>query len=169
MKHISPLKMARIKSGYSVQDAARFLSIHKTTLQRYERGDCPVPQNLLPAISKLYHISPSSLFGLSETEYLFKKGFYIFYWQPPRASPHPEILSYMEAFSPAQQSKIINTVGFLLISVTPIICRSLQFFQSQVLSWRRLPVRRQYPAAQTVPERWMQTRFRRTESGSPEQ
>ena len=99
--------MARIKSGYSVQDAARFLSIHKTTLQRYERGDCPVPQNLLPAISKLYHISPSSLFGLSETEYLFKKGFYIFYWQPSRASPHPEILSYMEAFSPAQEENLL--------------------------------------------------------------
>ena len=99
MNFLHPIKRARLATGISLEDAAFFLSVHKTTLQRYERGELPIPRKLLPDLTRLYRIPAEELFHFQNMDFCIKCGFYIFHWQPSRASPHPELLSYLEALS----------------------------------------------------------------------
>ena len=107
MKRISPLKQARLDAGLSLKEASFFLSVHPTTLLRYEKGECPIPQGLFPALSKLYQIPPASLCRFTETDYLLKSGFYMFYWQPDRSISQAPLISYLEALSPPQEQMLL--------------------------------------------------------------
>ena len=52
-----------------------------------------------PDLTRLYRIPAEELFHFQNMDFCIKCGFYIFHWQPSRASPHPELLSYLEALS----------------------------------------------------------------------
>lgn len=61
---LTDLRIARLKAGYeSAERAAKALGIHRETLYAYERGEQPIPSDVLLRMSALYNTSTDSLLG----------------------------------------------------------------------------------------------------------
>ena len=88
------LRRAREAKGITLQEAADRLSLHKSTLHRYESSEIQqIPPDKLEQLTSLYDTSASSLMNLPESwSQIHRQGFYIrMLPYASHASPHKEI------------------------------------------------------------------------------
>lgn len=63
------LKEARLRTGYTLEEAARLAQVHKTTLHRYEKGEIQkIPLPKIRLLAGIYGTDLGSLLGFSEPE-----------------------------------------------------------------------------------------------------
>lgn len=61
---ITDLRIIRLAAGYeTAESAANALAIHRETLYAYERGDRPIPSDVLLRMADLYGVSVDAILG----------------------------------------------------------------------------------------------------------
>lgn len=60
---MSPIRVARVQQGLTLDEASKALGVHLNTLARYERGEHQVPMDVLARMADLYGLSMDELAG----------------------------------------------------------------------------------------------------------
>lgn len=66
MMNGSELKVIRDLSGVPIVEFARLLGVGKTTVQRYERGDNPIPPGFARRVSDTFGVTPELALEIRE-------------------------------------------------------------------------------------------------------
>lgn len=59
--NLSPLKARRMTRGLTLRQAAKHIRYSHVALWAWERGDAPLPNDVKPALAKLYRCSVKNL------------------------------------------------------------------------------------------------------------